>query len=90
MACFPERAVVPPRLQASVSVEVVMVCMQSGWERTARHVPRFPPPLETFSPSSIRLALHFLSPSESRNKNAFRIVAKTFRSFLLTLVHVSD
>jgi len=81
MARFPERAVVPPCLQASVSVEVVMVCMQSGWERIARHVPRFPPPLETFSPSTIRLALHFLSPSESRNKNAFHIVAKTF-SFL--------
>jgi hypothetical protein len=65
-----------------VSVEVVMVCMHSGWERIARHVPRFPPPLETFSPSTIRLALHFLSPSESRNKNAFGIVAKTLLSFL--------
>jgi hypothetical protein len=56
--------------------------MQSGWERIARHVPRFPPPLETFSPSTIRLALHFLSPSESRNKNAFLILTKTFHSFL--------
>ena len=65
-----------------MSVEVVMVCMQSGWELIARHVPRFPSPLETFSPSTIRLALHFLSPSESCNKNAFRIVAKTFHSFL--------